>query len=85
MATMMNRTPSRLSSLKMAPWNAKEYDVFTSALTYSKSLPSVGTWSQMQTDIITDAQKILVGQATAAQAADQMQTQLTALLAQGSK
>jgi multiple sugar transport system substrate-binding protein len=83
MAAMMNRTPSRLSALAIAPWNAAEYKVFNNALTYSRSLPSVGTWSEMQTDIITDAQKILVGQSTAKQAADQMETQMTALLAQG--
>jgi len=82
MATLMNRTPARLSSLAMAPWNAPEFDVFTQALKYGRATPSVGTWVQMQTDIITDAQKILVGQATPKQAADTMQSQMTALLAQ---
>jgi ABC-type glycerol-3-phosphate transport system substrate-binding protein len=37
----------------------------------------------MQTDIITDAQKILVGQSTAKAAANLMESQMNALLAQG--
>jgi multiple sugar transport system substrate-binding protein len=68
----------------MSPWNAQEYAVFNNALKYAKTLPTVGTWSEMQTDIITDAQKILVGQSTAKQAADLMESQMNALLAQGS-
>ena len=84
MAKMMNRTPSRLSALAMPPWNVPEYKVFNNALSYAKTLPTVGTWAQMQTDIITDAQKILVGQSTAKAAANLMESQMNALLAQGS-
>jgi multiple sugar transport system substrate-binding protein len=83
MGTLMNRTPARLSALKIAPWNAEEYTVFNEALKDARSLPSVANWSQMQTIIITESQKILVGQETPTQAAKAMDSQINAILAQG--
>ncbi|HLJ58781.1 MAG TPA: sugar ABC transporter substrate-binding protein [bacterium] len=81
MGKIMNRTPARLSVYNAPPWNDPKYVIFAKALRDARSLPTVGNWASIQTVIITDAQKILVGQMTPQQAADAMATQIDALLA----
>jgi multiple sugar transport system substrate-binding protein len=81
LATLMNRTPARLSSLQLPPWNSDKFTTVNESLQRGRSLPSVGSWTQIQTVVITESQKILVGSETAKQAADSMATQIDALLA----
>jgi len=83
-AKMVVRTPALLASLNMAPWNGPEFTTFNDATKYAKSLPPVASWTQIQNIIITDAQKILVGQFTPAQAGKDMATQINAQLAKKS-
>lgn len=81
MGQIMNRTPARLSVYKAPPWNNPEYTIFGQALHDAKALPTVGEWASIQTVIITNGQKILVGQMTPQQAADAMAQQIDTLLA----
>jgi len=81
LAKIMNRTPARISAYKIAPWNNPEWAIFGQALRDAKSLPTVGDWAGIQTVIITNAQKILVGQSTPQAAADAMAQQIDAILA----
>jgi len=81
MGKIMNRTPARLSVYKAPPWNNPEYAIFGQALRDARALPTVGDWASIQTVIITNAQKILVGQLNPRQAADAMATQIDAMLA----
>ena len=81
MGTFMNRTPARISANAIAPWNDEKYAVFSEALKDSKALPQVASWNEMQTIIITEGQKILVGQKTPQEAADAMAKQIDPILA----
>jgi multiple sugar transport system substrate-binding protein len=81
MCKMMNRTPGRLSCYRAAPWDAPKLAIFAKALRDARSLPSVADWAGIQTVIITEAQKILVGQLAPQQAADAMARQIDAILA----
>ena len=80
LARVMNRTPARLSAYKIPPWNNPEFGIFSQALKDARSLPTVGDWAGIQTVIITNAQKILVGQLNPQQAADAMAQQIDAIL-----
>jgi hypothetical protein len=57
-------------------------ETFAKALESARSLPSVANWFGMQTVIITEMQKVLVGQESAKQAADSMAKQIDAIIAQ---
>ena len=81
MGKLMNRTPARLSVYNTPPWNDPKFGIFTKALHDARSLPGVGDWFGIQTVIITEAQKILVGQMTPRQAADSMAKQIDVILA----
>jgi len=81
MGKIMNRTPARLSVYKAPPWNNPEYAIFGQALKDARALPTVGDWASIQTVIITNGQKILVGELSPQQAADAMAQQIDALLA----
>jgi ABC-type glycerol-3-phosphate transport system substrate-binding protein len=81
MGKVMNRTPARYSVYDSPPWNDPKYSIFTTALKDARSLPAVGNWASIQNVIITEAQKILVGQSTPQQAADAMAKQIDPLLA----
>jgi multiple sugar transport system substrate-binding protein len=81
LAAVMNRTPARLSAYKLPPWNSPIYAIFGRSLASARTLPQVGSWAGIQTIIITNAQKILVGQSTPQQAADAMAQQIDDLLA----
>jgi multiple sugar transport system substrate-binding protein len=81
MGKVMNRTPARYSVYDSPPWNDPKYSIFTTALKDARSLPAVGNWASIQNVIITEAQKILVGQSTPQPAADAMAKQIDPLLA----
>jgi len=77
----MNRTPGRLSVYQAPPWNDPKWTPFAEALKDARALPGVADWFSIQTVIITEAQKILVGQLTPQQAAEAMANQINAILA----
>jgi multiple sugar transport system substrate-binding protein len=81
MGKLMNRTPARLSVYTASPWNDPKYAIFTKALQDARSLPGIANWAGIQTVIITEAQRILVGQLTPQQAADSMAKQIDAIQA----
>ena len=76
---LMPTTPAIIKSNDVAPWNKKQFTVSTAAFADSRSLPQVANWTPMQTAIVTELQKVLVGQKTVQQAADSMAQQLDAL------
>ncbi len=69
-AKVMNRWPANKKALLLPPWNDPKYDVFRKAEPDARSVPSVAAWFQIQDTVITDLQKILVGQMSPQQAAD---------------
>ncbi len=81
MGKLMNRTPARLSVYNAPPWNDPKYAIFTKALQDARALPGVANWAGIQTVIITEAQRILVGQSTPQQAAESMAKQIDAIQA----
>ncbi|WP_170854180.1 ABC transporter substrate-binding protein [Microlunatus flavus] len=76
---LMPTTPAIIRSNDVAPWNKKQFAVSTAAFADSRSLPQVANWTPMQTAIVTELQKVLVGQKSVQQAADSMAQQLDAL------
>jgi maltose-binding protein MalE len=74
------RQPSRISATTVAPWNSEEYKIVFNSAPYSKSLPIISQWAEIQNIIITDLQKVLQGSQTPQQAADHMASQANALL-----
>jgi multiple sugar transport system substrate-binding protein len=78
--TFMPTTPGIIASNAVDPWNAPQFDVSTAAYADSRSLPQVANWGPMQVAIVTELQKVLVGQETVKQAADSLESQLNDLL-----
>ena len=78
--TLMPTTPGIIKANSVEPWNKPQYQVSTAAFADSRSLPQVANWTAMQTAIVTELQKVLVGQETVTQAADSLETQLNSLL-----
>lgn len=72
--------PSRKSATTVAPWNSKEMQYLLSAAPYQKTMPNTPAWTDMQTVIITELQKVLTGNKTPQQAADDMAKQMNDLL-----
>ena len=80
LAKIMNRTPARISAYKTRRGTTRSGPSSVQALRDARALPTVGDWAGIQTVIITNAQKILVGQSPQ-QAADAMAQQIDAILA----
>ena len=78
--SLMPTTPALIKANAVSPWNKPQFDVSTEAFAHSRSLPQVANWAAMQTAIVTELQKVLVGQETVKQAADSLEQQLTSLL-----
>lgn len=78
--TYQPTTPGLIAANDMPPWNKPQFDVSTAAFKDSRSLPQLANWTPMQTDIITEMQKVLVGQETVDQAANTLQDDLTSKL-----
>ena len=78
--TLMPTTPGIIKANDVAPWNKPQYAVSTAAFADSRSLPQVANWTPMQTVIVTELQKVLVGQETVKQATDSMAQQMNSLL-----
>jgi len=81
-AVVMNRYPSSLKARKLAPWNDPKWDIFTTAAPFSRSVPVVAGWFEMQTAIIAALQKVLVKQATPQQAADEAAAKIKIIIAE---
>jgi multiple sugar transport system substrate-binding protein len=69
-AKVMNRFPASLTARTLPPWNDPKFDIFKQAEADARAVPSVAGWFQIQTAVITELQKILVGEKTPQQAAD---------------
>lgn len=72
--------PSRKSATNVGPWNTPEMQYLLSAAPYPKSLPPVPAWTETQTLIVNELQKVLTGAKTPQQGADNMAKQMNALL-----
>jgi multiple sugar transport system substrate-binding protein len=72
--------PSRKSATNVEPWNSKEMQYLLTASPYQKSMPAVASWTEMQTVIINELQKVLTGAKNPQQAADDMAKQMNDLL-----
>jgi multiple sugar transport system substrate-binding protein len=81
-AKVMNRWPANKKSLLLPPWNDPKYEVFRAAEPDARSVPSVAAWFQMQDAVITNLQKILVGQSTVQQAADAAADKINQIIAE---
>ena len=77
---LLNREPARSTALVYPPWNSAQFAPLREALPYQRTLPTVGAWAQMETDLITHLQKILTGSETPQQGADALEQQFNSLL-----
>ncbi len=80
MGQLLNRSPSRTSARVYAPWNEPKYAIFTEAAKTTRSIPPVAGWVDMQTALITNLQKGLIGQMTPQQVADESTKQMNAIV-----
>jgi len=80
MGQLLNRSPSRISARVYAPWNEPKYKIFTEASKTTRSIPPVAGWVDMQTALITNLQKGLIGQQTPQQVADESTKQINAII-----
>ena len=74
------RMPGRAAATTAPPWNNDIYKVYLKSAEYAKLLPIVPQWSEIQTVIIREMQKVLEGKMTAQEAADSITKQANALL-----
>ena len=74
------REPSRKSATNVAPWNTEEFKPVFAASSYSKLTPNIPQWTDIQNMVITELQKILLGQKSPEQGAQDMTDQANALL-----
>jgi len=80
-AQLCAREPSNLNAWAMAePWNTPMFQVIVKASQSTKSLPTIGKWGEAQTIIITELQKVLLGQKTPEQAGKDMVSLIDPLL-----
>jgi multiple sugar transport system substrate-binding protein len=80
-AKVMNRFPANLTSRTLPPWNDPKFDIFREAEADARALPAVAGWFQIQTAVIAELQKILVGQLTPQEAADAAAEQIADIIA----
>jgi multiple sugar transport system substrate-binding protein len=76
------REPARMSAANVDPWNTPEYQQIFKAAPYMRMLPLVPQWSDMQTMIVTELQKVMQGVKTPQKAADDITAQANAMLKQ---
>lgn len=81
LGTLANRMPSRKSAREFKPWNDPKYAVFAKSAPMSKAEPRVDNWAQIQTVVITELQKVLIGHQSPQQAAAAMELQINTILA----
>ena len=81
-AKVMNRWPANRKALLLPPWNDAKYEVFREAEPDARSVPSVAAWFQIQDAVITNLQKILVGQMKPQEAADAAAEKIKQIIAE---
>ncbi len=81
-AKVMNRWPGNRKALDLPPWNDPKYAIFKQAEADARSVPAVAGWFQMQEAVITELQKILVGESTPQQAADAAAEKIKTIIAE---
>jgi multiple sugar transport system substrate-binding protein len=74
------REPSRKSATNVPPWNSDQFKPVFEASAYSKLTPVIPQWTDIQTMVITELQKILLGQKTPEQGAKDMTDQANVIL-----
>ena len=74
------REPARLSATTSAPWNSPEFKVVFEAGKFSRGLPAVSQWAEIQTLAITELQKVLQQTKTPQQAADDITAAANAIM-----
>ncbi len=84
MAKVMNRWPGNRKALELPPWDDPKYAIFREAEADAKSVPAVAGWFQMQEAVITELQKILVGESTPQEAADAAAEKIAKIIADNS-
>jgi multiple sugar transport system substrate-binding protein len=80
-AKVMNRFPANLTARTLPPWNDPKFDIFREAEADARAVPAVAGWFQIQTAVITELQKLLVGQRTPQEAADAAAAQIKEIIA----
>ncbi len=80
LSRLMIREPARPSATTSPPWNSPEFKVVFNASRYSKGLPTIEKWTEIQTLIITELQKVLQQTKTPQQAANDITAQTNAIL-----
>lgn len=80
--TLTNQQPSRLSAANVAPWNTPDYEIFFKAGKYQRNVPTIPQWQEIQNVIFPGLQSVLTGSKTPQQAADDMASQINAILKQ---
>lgn len=81
-ARVMNRFPANLKARALPPWNDPKWDIFEEAEPDARAVPSVAGWFQIQTAVIQELQKLLVGQRTPQEAADAAAERITQIIAE---
>ena len=76
------REPARISATTSAPWNSPQFEQVFRYSANTRILPPVPSWGEIQNIIITELQRVMQGEKTAQQAADDMDAQITPLLSQ---
>lgn len=82
LAQVMNRFPANQKALDLPPWNDPERAIFKRAEAGARAVPSVAGWFQMQEATIVELQRILVGQKTPQQAADDAAAAIARIIAE---
>lgn len=80
------RTPSRISTTNdYAPWNGEDYAVMNAAAAKAKTPPTLPEFTELRLIIITEMQKAVMGQQTAAETAAHIVEQGNALIAEAAE
>lgn len=78
---LMIRTPARVSSTQnYEPWNGEDYEVMNAAAAKAKAPPTVPEWTELRLIIISEMQKLVMGQQTAEETANAITEQGDVLL-----
>ena len=80
LAKYMIRMPARPSATTAAPWNNDIYKVFLESARYTRLMPTVPQWTDIQALWIREMQKVLEGKLTAQQAMENVKKEGEALL-----
>jgi len=80
LSRLMIREPARPSATTSPPWNSPELKIVFSASKYSKGVPAIAQWTEVQLLIITELQKVLQKTKTPQQAANDIVSQVNTII-----